>query len=91
MIVRICPLSPLQLWSLSALVWLHATAGLQAADWPQFLGPDRNGVSGETIRPTLPADGPPIRWSMKLGTGWSGPVVAGGRLLIHHRLGNDTA
>ncbi len=89
MIVRICPLSPLQLWSLSALVWLHATAGLQAADWPQFLGPDRNGVSGETIRPTLPADGPPIRWSMKLGTGWSGPVVAGGRLLIHHRLGNE--
>jgi outer membrane protein assembly factor BamB len=58
-----------------------------AADWPQFLGPERNGVSAETgLRQTWPSQGPPVLWEKKVGAGLSGPVVAGARLILFHRL-----
>jgi outer membrane protein assembly factor BamB len=60
-----------------------------AADWPQFLGPDRDGVSPETgLLETWPQTGPPILWQRPVGSGFSGPVVAGGRLILMHRLGD---
>lgn len=62
---------------------------LLAADWPQHLGPTRNGVSTETdLLATWPKDGPPQLWDKKLGAGWSSPVVAGGRVIIFHRVGD---
>jgi outer membrane protein assembly factor BamB len=58
-----------------------------AADWPQFLGPERNGVSTETgLLQTWPKSGPPLLWERKIGDGYSGPVVAGGRLIVFHRI-----
>lgn len=84
---RCAALAPI--WRGMCLAGLTLTADLSAADWPQFLGPDRNGVSHESIRPTLPAGGPPLQWSVKLGTGWSGPVVVGDQVLIHHRQGGE--
>src|SRR5262245_5897578 len=62
-----------------------------AADWPQFLGPHRNGVcdeSGYSFR--WPAGGPPRVWTYAVGAGWSSPVVVGDRVLIHHRV-DDSA
>jgi outer membrane protein assembly factor BamB len=62
---------------------------LFAADWPQFLGPDRNGVSAETgLLQTWPKEGPPVVWQMDVGEGFSGPVVAGGSLVLFHRVGD---
>jgi outer membrane protein assembly factor BamB len=64
-------------------------APARAADWPQFLGPNRNGVSPETgLLQTWPAQGPPQLWEKNVGEGYSGPVVAGERLILFHRL-ND--
>jgi len=61
-----------------------------APDWPQFLGPHRNlTTSYGPLNLDWPGGEPAIRWSKKLGSGWSGPVVAGGRLIIHHRLQNE--
>jgi outer membrane protein assembly factor BamB len=58
-----------------------------AADWPQFLGPNRNGVAAETNLPlTWPKDGPKTLWKIKVGEGWSGPVVSSNRVIIFHRL-----
>ena len=62
-------------------------------DWPQFLGPARNGVySGAVVAWTKngPASGwkPTQIWKKDVGQGFSGPVVAGGRLIIFHRLEN---
>lgn len=58
-----------------------------AADWPQFLGPNRNGISTETnLSLAWPKDGPKILWKIKVGEGWSGPVVASNRLVVFHRL-----
>jgi outer membrane protein assembly factor BamB len=61
-----------------------------AADWPQFLGPARNGTSTETgLLDTWPKSGPPLLWEKEVGAGFSGPVVAGGRLILFHRLGDE--
>ena len=59
---------------------------LRAADWPQFLGPTRNGVSTETVANHFPSTGPKIVWKKDIGQGFSGPVVAAGKLILFHRL-----
>jgi outer membrane protein assembly factor BamB len=58
-----------------------------AGDWPQFLGPSRNGIySGTNLADTWPKEGPPVLWQKKIGQGFSGPVAAKGQLIIFHRL-----
>jgi hypothetical protein len=53
-----------------------------AADWPQWRGPERTGVSKETgLLKTWPSEGPPVAWKATgLGEGHSTPSVAGGRI-----------
>jgi len=59
-------------------------------DWPAFLGPRQTGISGETgLLETWPKEGPPRLWKREIGTGYSAPSVAGNRLVIHHRQGNE--
>ncbi len=61
-----------------------------AGDWPQFLGPTRDGVSTETgLRWTWDDQGPPLLWAKPVGAGYSGPVSAGERLILFHRVGNQ--
>ncbi|MEN9553976.1 MAG: Quinoprotein ethanol dehydrogenase precursor, partial [Planctomycetota bacterium] len=52
---------------------------LPAGDWPQFLGPGRNGISPESglINP-IPNSGPKVAWRTPLGTGMSGIAVHSG-------------
>ena len=58
-------------------------------DWPQMLGPTRNGVyAGAPLAESWPASGPPIVWKRDVGQGFSGPVVAGGRVILFHRVAN---
>src|SRR5713226_4028247 len=57
------------------------------ADWPQFLGPTRDGLySGPPLAKTWPEEGPAKLWEAKVGQGFSGPVVAAGKLILFHRL-----
>lgn len=59
-------------------------------DWPQFLGPRDNGVSGETgLLAKWPEKGPPILWSKEVGTGYSAPSVRGNQLVVHHRVRDE--
>ncbi|HEY8505240.1 MAG TPA: PQQ-binding-like beta-propeller repeat protein [Gemmataceae bacterium] len=53
-----------------------------AADWPQWRGPDRTGISREKgLLKEWPGGGPKLLWSARnLGEGYSGPAVVGGRL-----------
>lgn len=64
---------------------------LPAADWPQWRGPDRNGVSKDTgLQKEWPKDGPPLRWKAGgIGTGYSTPSVANGRVYVQTTKGND--
>ena len=73
-------------WSLVVL-FLAATA--RADDWPQFLGPQRNGQSAEKGL-VWPAKITPA-WTRKVGEGYSAPAIAGDRLIVFHRLGDDPA
>jgi outer membrane protein assembly factor BamB len=67
---------------------MRAAAAL-AEDWPQFLGPARNGVyGGNDLAAKWPAAGPAVVWKKDVGQGFSSPVVAQGRLILFHRLGN---
>lgn len=61
-----------------------------AADWPQFLGPTRNGVSTETnLVSRIPTNGLPLLWENRLGTGYSAPSVQGGVVVYFHREKNE--
>lgn len=71
------------------LLALSAALSATAADWPQFLGPRRDGTSPDPITTPWPADGPQVRWSREVGSGFSGPVVVGKRVLLHQRRGSE--
>jgi len=67
--------------------WVAVTLTLRAQDWPQFLGPNRNGSTiGTNLASTWPKEGPPVVWQRKVGQGFAGPVVSGGRLVLFHRM-----
>ena len=67
---------------------LAVTTGVAtAADWPQWLGPNRDGKSPETgLIDAIPAGGPKLLWSLKgvdeVGTGYGSPAVVGNRLYL---------
>jgi outer membrane protein assembly factor BamB len=63
---------------------------LQGSDWPQFLGPTRDGHSPETkLSWDWPASGPQEIWKKAIGSGWAGPIVAAGKLIFFHRVGEE--
>src|SRR5688572_22540934 len=62
---------------------------VRAEDWPQFLGPQRDGTSSEKIAITWPKEGPKKSWEKELGAGFAGPVVADGKVFIFHRPGES--
>ena len=65
---------------------LVSAGALFAEDWPQWLGPNRDAVWRETgIVEQFPANGPSVCWRTSIGPGYSGPVVAGGRVYVTDR------
>src|SRR6476620_2310756 len=62
-----------------ALSILSATVlcGLLGADWPEWRGPSRDGISKETgLRPQWPVEGPKLLWQQSgLGDGYSTPSI----------------
>jgi outer membrane protein assembly factor BamB len=70
------------------LLLVGAAAALaRADDWPQWLGPKRDGVWRETgIIEEFPPGGPPTRWRAQIGGGYAGPAVANGRVYLVDRV-----
>jgi outer membrane protein assembly factor BamB len=62
-----------------------------AADWPQWRGPDRTGVSRETgLLKEWPKTGPKLLWkAADVGDGYSTPAVVGGRVYLLSNRGDD--
>jgi len=72
---------------LAFVLILAPAAALRADDWPQFLGPKRDGVWRETgLIEKFPDGGPKELWSMPVGMGYSGPAVAGGKVFVTDRV-----
>ncbi|MBI3191831.1 MAG: PQQ-like beta-propeller repeat protein [Pedosphaera parvula] len=65
------------------------TTHAPASDWPQFLGPTRDGVyAGAPLAEQWSKEGPRVVWQKKVGEGHSGPAVAAGKVILFHRLGD---
>lgn len=65
---------------------------LLAADWPQWRGPERNGISKETglLKEWPVKDGPKLLWQRSdIGFGYSTPAVLGDRLYLLSNKGTD--
>ena len=63
----------------------------RAADWPQWRGPQRNGISAETgLLEEWPKEGPKLVWQVKdIDSGYSTPSVVGDRLYLLSNQGLD--
>ena len=58
-----------------------------AEDWPQWRGPQRDGVWRETgIVEKFKEDELPIKWRAKIPSGYTGPTVAAGKVYLTDRV-----
>ena len=73
---------------ITVAVVLMLAAPALAEDWPQWLGPRRDGSSSEKV-PTW-KEAPKVLWHIPVGAGHSSPIVAGGKVYLHtHVKGKD--
>src|ERR1700741_4448014 len=72
----------LTLATVTLLVLVQQVGAQSAASWPQWRGPNRDGVSKETgLLKQWPAEGPPLVWKATgAGNGYSSFSVANGKL-----------
>jgi outer membrane protein assembly factor BamB len=61
----------------------------RAEDWPQFLGPRRDGSYAGELAATWPKEGPERSWQVPVGNGFAGPVVVKHRVFLFHRTGGE--
>lgn len=74
---------PSIVWTSALIFGLLGPMGLRADDWPQWRGPQRDGIWRETgVVDAIPESGLPVRWRARVLNGWSGPAVALGRVMI---------
>lgn len=71
------------------LLLLCALTSLQAGDWPQFLGPQRNCTAAADEAAIVGSTEAEIVWKRMLGTGHAGAVVTNNRVIVTHRQGNE--
>jgi len=63
---------------------------VRADDWPQWLGPNRDGEWQETgILEKFPPGGPKVVWKVKTGQGYGGPAVTQGKVFFGDRILTD--
>ena len=72
--------------ALACLIVLMLTMTAPAGDWPQWLGPNRDGTSPEIVKPW--AEPPKVLWRVAVGEGHSSPVVADDRVYLHFKTPN---
>ena len=64
---------------------------VSAADWPQWRGPNRDGISAETgLLPSWPSGGPKVVWKISgLGEGYSSFAIVKGRMYTQGQRGKQ--
>src|SRR5262245_14562999 len=64
-----------------------AVGSANGGDWPQILGPHRDGhADGEQLANIWPAGGPKVLWRYTLGSGYAGAAVLADRVVVFHRV-----
>jgi outer membrane protein assembly factor BamB len=70
---------------LTLTLWVVGCTAVLSAQWPQWRGPQRDGtVAAENVPAAWPAK-PTLKWTQRVGEGYSTPVVSGGRIFVHSR------
>ena len=65
---------------MACTAWLPAKA---ANEWPQFRGPNGDGISFAKGLPVAPSEDSGVRWKTEVhGKAWSSPVVSGDRIWL---------
>ncbi len=79
-------------FALAAALAVAAVESIGAADWPQWQGPDRTGLSKETgLLKDWPANGPAAVWSAGgFGNGYGSTAVAGERIFVQGTRGGSS-
>jgi len=79
--------------SFGLLAGMFCAIAIQAADYPTFRGPARDGHSPETgLLQEWPAEGPTLLWAAEgVGRGFSQPLYVNGVVYITGDIGNDLA
>jgi outer membrane protein assembly factor BamB len=81
--------SKVVLWACILTLAVANIRQLTAGDWPQILGPNRNGVAvDEQPIQAWSSAGPKRLWTVNVGTGFAGPAIVGERTIIFHRIGD---
>lgn len=64
-----------------------AVDSARGGDWPQILGPNRNGIAAgdEKLNFDWKGGTPRVLWQHKVGTGFAGPAVKDGKVILPHR------
>ena len=66
---------------------LLTTACSIAAEWPQYLGPNRDATSPEKgLLRSWPESGPKVLWTFALGPGYGGAAVSSGKVYVLDRI-----
>lgn len=72
------------------LIGIFGNQFLRADDWPQWLGPQRDGVWRESgLLDRFPKEGPKVLWKTSIGGGYAGPAVVGRNVYVVDRLLSD--
>ena len=70
-------------------IFLHLSINtVSAADWPQYRGPNHDGISSEIIRTNWTSQPPQQLWKVPLGAGLSSLTIQNGRVFTMERHGN---
>ena len=70
----------------SITMLLIVVVNVNAQDWPQLFGPNRNGISPEKgILKSWPSTGPEVLWTANVERGYGGPVVKDGKVYLLDR------
>ncbi len=70
---------------LGVLVAMVFGAASLSAQWPQWRGPNRDGIVAAANVPASWPEKPVVQWTVKTGEGYSTPVVTDGRIFVHSR------
>jgi outer membrane protein assembly factor BamB len=75
-------------FALALVAWVCLAPDSPAGEWPQILGPNRNGIAAddEKLADRWPDGGPKVLWQHEAGDGFAGVAVAGGKAVLFHRV-----
>ncbi|MGH9904872.1 MAG: PQQ-binding-like beta-propeller repeat protein [Pyrinomonadaceae bacterium] len=71
------------------IVWTSTSVTAGATDWPQWRGPNRDGLVRDVSLPQTWPKELKQEWKVTVGEGHSSPVVANGKIYVFARQGDD--